>query len=243
MRVIRTTTITLADGARLDATNAHRIAEKLSVAVGEDDQDFYRGDHWSSLPPLPGKRGKGAERFARDFVRMMGDRVLAHSYDRDLALLRTLDLTSPSIGAHQGCASLVLHVIPCCAASIWLRSTTGLLVLENHAVARGLERLAIAGPRAALRGVTYRWLPLLHRIAHPGADVVLPLAGGRRPGLLRSEWNRSRTLVGKTVIAPKPGSGVERLHAELVQLLDPPPKFGTRPSATSTWLAALGFSS
>ena len=32
MRMIRTTAITLADGARLDATNAHRITEKLGVA-------------------------------------------------------------------------------------------------------------------------------------------------------------------------------------------------------------------
>ena len=46
------------------------------------------------------------------------------------------------------------------------------------------------------------------------------------------------------MIAPKPGSGDERLHAELVRLLKTAPEVRHRDlQRQSSWLAALGFSS
>ena len=129
---------------------------------------------------------------------MMGDYGVAHGYDRDLRALRTLDLTSPASARIERATSCSTS-IPCFTASIWLRSAPASSCSRTTRSPAVFKQLAIAGPRAALRRVTYRCYSLLHRIARPGADVVLPARRRpSRPGLLRSEWNRSRTMVGRT---------------------------------------------
>jgi hypothetical protein len=227
-KMAKQASIHLADGVRLDAANAHRLARDARDAIGREDARFFTtsDERWNWVRPMPRKPGKGSARFARDVVKAMGDGFLAYAYDRQTAVLQSLELTSVGVGEHLNCAAVSHNISPCARSALWLMAGCDLLVISDHAAARALERLAIPGPSRRDPRPT---VPLA-----AAAEANLTARRRHRAAAIRRQAAGAAALPVGPASDPYrpdgggPASGIPQRGPlpRAVQLLSQPPKFG-----------------